>query len=70
MEFLTVFISRLSIIGILVGLKLPGPVVKPHPLKSQVIKLLPPGGKCAPLSTSFTCASPHTQFLQSFTTFS
>ena len=44
--------------GISIGLKLPGPVVKPvvkpRPLKLQVIagtkQFLPPGGKCALLN--------------------
>ena len=36
-EFLTALISRFSITGIRICLKLPGTVVKPHPLKSQQV---------------------------------
>ena len=37
MEFLTPVFSRLSIAGIPIGLKLPGPVAKPSQLKSQQV---------------------------------
>ena len=37
MELLTALISRLSIAGATIGLNIPGPVVKPRPLKSQQV---------------------------------
>ena len=60
-ELLTTLISRLSIAGIAIDFKLPGPVVKIRPLKSQQVipgnktcdPHPPPGSKSVPLSDEY-----------------
>ena len=49
-EILTALISRLSSAGIPIGLKLPGPLAKPPPVKSRQVIPGPHGSKSAPLS--------------------
>ena len=59
MKVLTVRISR----SVITGIPIPGSVDKLSPLKSQQVisgnKTMPPGGKCAPLSYSFTIIPAH-----------